>query len=223
MLDSNLPEQEKAPLRIKQEAQNLVGAGLETVAWALSCACFYITSQPDVEEKLRGELRAAVPNPNSAPLWADLEKLPYLKACIWEALRLSYGVVARLNRVAPDETLQYKQWTIPAGTPISQTITLINHNEDIFPDSYSFRPERWLGEDAKMDKHMFSFSKGSRMCIGLNLAQCELFKCMALLYRRFKFELYETDITDIEVKHDFFLPSARLDSKGVRVKIVGVE
>lgn len=29
--------------------------------------------------------------------------------------RLSYGVSTRLARIAPDRTLQYKEWSIPAG------------------------------------------------------------------------------------------------------------
>ena len=45
---------------------------------------------------------------------------------------------------------------------------------------------------------------------------------MATLFRRFKFELFETDVSDVKLKHDFFLPSPKLDSKGVRVKVVEV-
>jgi hypothetical protein len=46
---------------------------------------------------------------------------------------------------------------------------------------------------------------------------------LATFFRRFRSQLYETDISDIELKHDFGAPSPKLDSKGVRVKIVGVE
>jgi hypothetical protein len=46
---------------------------------------------------------------------------------------------------------------------------------------------------------------------------------MAMLFRRFEFELYETDITDVTLAHDFFLPSPKLNSKGIRAKIVSVE
>lgn len=39
----------------------------------------------------------------------------------------------------------------------------------------------------------------------------------ASFFRFFEFELYETDISDVEFAHDFFLPFPKLDSKGVRV------
>ena len=61
------------------------------------------------------------------------------------------------------------------------------------------------------------------MCLGMNLAYAELYKTMALFFRRFKMELYETDYTDIACKHDHFIPAVRKDSKGVKIKIVGVE
>ena len=55
-----------------------------------------------------------------------------------------------------------------------------------------------------------------------SLAHAEIFLMIATLFRRFEFELYETDISDLKLKHDLFLPSPRLDSKGVRVKVVSV-
>lgn len=39
------------------------------------------------------------------------------------------------------------------------------------------------------------------------------------MFRLFEFELYETDKSDVEFAHDFFLPFPKLDSKGVRVLV----
>lgn len=50
-----------------------------------------------------------------------------------------------------------------------------------------------------------------------SLAWCELYLVFASLFRVFDFELYETDMTDVEFAHDFFLPFPKLDSKGIRV------
>lgn len=43
---------------------------------------------------------------------------------------------------------------------------------------------------------------------------------LAAVFRNFAFELYETDTSDIALAHDFFLYSPKLDSKGVRVKVL---
>ena len=51
----------------------------------------------------------------------------------------------------------------------------------------------------------------------------EVFVGLATFFRRFSAELFETDITDVEMKHDFLIPTPKLYSKGVKVKITGLE
>lgn len=53
-----------------------------------------------------------------------------------------------------------------------------------------------------------------------SLAYAELYLASAAIFHRFEFELFDTDISDVEIAHDFFLPSPKLDSKGVRVKVI---
>jgi hypothetical protein len=59
--------------------------------------------------------------------------------------------------------------------------------------------------------------------LSLSLAYAEIYLCLATLFRRFTFELYETDISDITMAHDFVMPLPKLDSNGVRVKVTSVE
>jgi hypothetical protein len=64
------------------------------------------------------------------------------------------------------------------------------------------------------------------VCMPLNsssLAHAEMYLVLAALFRRFTFELYETDVSDVQLAHDFFLPSPKLDTKGVRVKVTVVD
>ncbi len=61
------------------------------------------------------------------------------------------------------------------------------------------------------------------LSLSSSLAYLELYVSLAHIFRRFKLELYETDASDVELAHDFFLPSPRLDSKGVRVKVIGTQ
>lgn len=122
VLDSDLPQHEKTLDRLEDEAFGIMGAGTETTAWALTTAAYYIISQPAKMNRLQDELRAALPD-TAAPLdWLLLEKLPYLSACLTEAIRMSYGVVSRLPRICPNKSMKYKGWEIPANTPVSMTI-----------------------------------------------------------------------------------------------------
>ena len=181
----------------------------------LCVGCVNILSNSQIEQKLRSELLQAIPTLTEKPRWVDLERLPYLKACVYESIRLSYRTVSRLHRMAPDETLHYRQWAIPPGTPASQSTFIVNHSETIFSDSYSFRP-------VKMEKYLLSFTKGTCMCLGINLAFAELYKMMTFLFRHVEMELFETDHTDVELRHDWFVPGIKKDTKGIQVKVISV-
>jgi len=52
------------------------------------------------------------------------------------------------------------------------------------------------------------------MCLGINLAYAEIYLTLAAVFQRFDLELVETTREDVDIVHDFFHPSPRLDSKG---------
>lgn len=224
--DPDLPAREKANQRVLDEAQLLIAAGLLTTAWALSVGSFHIVDNPEIYKTLRAELEAAIPDPTAmnALQWTELERLPYLTGCIKESIRLSQPVTHRSQRQY-NEPINYAGWIIPSRTPIGMNLSDIHTDENIFPQHEQFKPERWINParteyGSTIDKYFYSFGKGPRSCLGVNLAWCELYLAMAGVFRNFEFELYQTNHTDAEVKHDFWLPSPKLDSKGVRVKCV---
>jgi cytochrome P450 len=172
LLESNLPQQEKSLSRLDDEALGTIGAGVTTIAWALVIASVHLLNNPSILEKLQTELKAAIPDPTIQPDLPELEKLPYLSACIQEGIRLSYGIASRHARVSQDKATKYKEWTIPAGTPVSMTIVDVHHDEHIYPNSRSFVPERWLDnpktkEGESLSRYFVSFGKGSRSCLGI--------------------------------------------------------
>lgn len=54
-----------------------------------------------------------------------------------------------------------------------------------------------------------------------SLANCEIYLALFAVFGResYKLKLFETNWSDIEPAHDFFNPSARLGSKGVRIVV----
>jgi len=172
LLESNLPPHEKSIDRLGDEAQLMIGAGLETTAWTLTTISFHLINNPSILHKLRSELEAAIPDLTARPDSRFLEKLPYLSACIQEGIRLSYGVSSRNPRISPDKTTRYKDFEIPAGTPVSMTIVDVHHDENIYPNSRAFIPERWLGNPetgngASLNRYFVAFGKGARSCLGV--------------------------------------------------------
>jgi cytochrome P450 len=143
LIDSDLPPQEKSDQRLGDEARLIIAAGLVTTSWAFAVSSFHIINDPEIFLKLRKELQVAIPDRKLTPVdWLQLEKLPYLNGCVHEALRPSYGVTTRSPRLQPEGEIKYKHWNIPRNTPVSMTNVDICHDEDIFPDSNFFVPER---------------------------------------------------------------------------------
>jgi cytochrome P450 len=198
------------------EAQTIVAAGTVTITHMLSVTVFHILDNPHVAQKLKEELHAATIPSRSIPL-AQLQKLPYLTAIIREGFRMGYGVSHRLQRIKPDGSLPFHHWLIPAGTPVSMSSVFMHDNPTIFPQPHEFRPERWLGDGVRLEKYLVPFSRGTRACIGINLAYAEMYLTLATVFRRFDLELFETTRADVDLAHDFFNACPRLDSKGVRV------
>ena len=104
------------------------------------------------------------------------------------------------------------------------TIPDVSHDETIFPSSHEFIPERWLDdpktpEGIPLERFMVSFGRGTRSCLGINLAYIELYLTLGMMFRRYKFELHESDVEDVTLAHDVFIPVAKLDSKGLRVLV----
>ncbi|KAJ5973770.1 benzoate 4-monooxygenase cytochrome P450 [Penicillium waksmanii] len=212
----SVPEEERTVNRLEDEASVLFGAGTETTARALSIAAFYLAKNQTLLEKLRGELKLVMPSPGSKPTWGGV---------IQEALRLSYGLSGRLARIAPTEDLVYKNHLIPAGTPVSQAIYFVHHDPTIFPEPEKFDPERWTrasNDGINLKKYMVSFNKGSRQCLGMNLAYAEMYLTLAMFARNFNVDLVNTTEDNIRLGRDMALPYPYEGRFSVRARITGI-
>ncbi|GFF32239.1 trichodiene oxygenase [Aspergillus udagawae] len=226
LTDPSIPPEERSLARIQDEAFIILAAGTETTARTLTIATFYMANEPRIWKKLRDELQSSVlPTLSSTATWTELEKLPYLNAVINEALRLSYGAVIRLPRVAPTETLKYKDYAIPPGTPVSMSTYFVHQDPSIFPDPQTFRPERWIeasDQPERLTKYIVSFTRGSRICLGMNLAYIELFMTIAYMVRRFDMVLHETTFEDIRIVRDYVLGLSKHGDLRVFTKVTNM-
>ncbi|OIW31159.1 cytochrome P450 [Coniochaeta ligniaria NRRL 30616] len=231
-----LPAEEKTVGRLAQEGQILVQGGTLTTSWTLAVATFHLLERPETLGKLRDALFAAMPDPAEVVPLAELEGIAYLRAVVKESLRLGFGTSGRLARVAPDETLVYtdkktgRRYEIPPGVPVGMTTYKTVTDERLFPDPFGFHPERWLGEgeEQRLEKYFTVFGGGSRVCLGMALAQAELFLMLAKMFRVWGGEgdrregdvgvvkLFETTVRDCEMAADYFIPIPWKGTKGIR-------
>ncbi|KAI0538972.1 cytochrome P450 [Xylaria digitata] len=227
ILGSDLPSNELSIDVLQDQASGIVGAGIASSQWTLVVAAFHIISDREIYLKLKQELMRTIPDSNvPVSLNGNLEKSPYLMACVEEAIRLACGQIARSPRISKTP-VKYGDYTLPPGTRIALDTWHMHHHPGIYPSSFSFIPERWLDDarapapyDSKLLKHyQTSFGKGTRNCLGINLAYAEITMGLAYLMRRFEWELWETSYEDVRILRDLIAPDVRKGSKGVRVLV----
>lgn len=101
----------------------------------------------------------------------------------------------------------------------------MHRNPAVFPNPDDFDPTRWIAktpaEQAAVrvrEKNLVPFSRGSRACIGQNLALCELYVFLGTFFRRFG--QLETTVSREDMGFaDFFTPFHPLDSKPLTVSV----
>lgn len=198
---TSLPE-----TQLKAEAVDILVAGSDTTAFSVSLGCYHILSHPTIQAKLVDALSNAIPDVSQMPRLPQLEGIPYLFACIKETLRYAAAVTSFLPRVVPDpkyvkgaQPLYVEGKLVPPGTVIGISAYTMHKSPELWgPDVGSFKPERWLEDDGtvggnakNLEQWMCTFSKGSRQCIGMNVAYGEMFVFFATLFRQFDLELPE--------------------------------
>lgn len=212
--------------RLADECSILLIAGSETPAKALAIIYYHLIANPSKLLRLRAELKTVMPDFNQIPSQATLEKIPYLSAVIHEGLRLHGGIVARTQRLAPNP-LQYREWTIPARTPLSCISAFIHYDPEIYPEPRAFKPERWLeaspdGDriDQGLKRHFVAFGRGTRNCLGYNLGYAMLYFSIATVVARFDMELFKTSFEDVNLERDWTIPQPRVGSEGVQALVL---
>ena len=101
----------------------------------------------------------------------------------------------------------------------------MHHNETLFPDSFSYRPERWLGNPKdpdnkkRLSRYMTAFGKGTRICLGMHLAYAEIIIILATLFRRFDLTLFNTDESAVQCFRAALGPQTKPGTLGVRALI----
>lgn len=113
----------------------------------------------------------------------EIQKLPFLQACIKEGLRLHPPVTALRERVVPPAGDDICTFQLPPDVNVGLNTKGLLRNASVFgEDSDVFRPERWLNEDdparlIRMEKvHELVFGAGITRCLGLKIATLSLNK-----------------------------------------------
>ncbi|KAI0059722.1 cytochrome P450 [Artomyces pyxidatus] len=209
--EDRLPDDE-----IMGQMSSLILAATDTTSTALSRILDILARHPDVQEKLRQELKDAHARAGENELGYDeLVELPYLEAVCRETLRV-FPPVHFISRVArADASVPLSQpietdggpvssLFVPRGTAVMINIIGANRDPSIWgADAADWKPERWLAPlpdsvaDARIPgiySNTLTFLGGGRACIGFKFSQLEMKVALSQLVTEFRFSPSKEEI-----------------------------
>lgn len=143
---------------------------------------YQLLAHPAALARLTHEVRTAFTHSSEMTITA-VSRLPYLLACLNEALRSHPPTLGNLPREAHEGGESIAGDWVPQGTVLEIQQYAMNHSSQHWHDAMEYRPERWLnkfandlsGETVDMGEKdadgdrlevMQAFSMGPRNCVG---------------------------------------------------------
>ncbi|KAF9047357.1 cytochrome P450 [Panaeolus papilionaceus] len=205
---------EKASTRLTDEemlaqVRTLLLAGHETSATTLCWVLLELARHPDIQEKLRQEIRETERNIHErgdADFTAnDFESMRYLVAVIKESMRFHPALYHNYRQAVNDDVLplskpiittdgkKLTELPIPKGTKTILSIAAYNRNTELFgEDAHIYNPDRWLerterkGPALGVHGNLLTFAGGVRACIGWRFALYEVYALTVEIINNFQ-------------------------------------
>jgi cytochrome P450 len=185
---------------LRDELLTLVLAGHETTANSLAWTWERLVRTPDAHDWLRDSVRSS-----------GVDAAPVIEATIVEGMRSRPVIPIIGRRVSVPWRLG--DYAVPAGTPVTMSILLIHHREDLYPQPFAFKPERWIGRKPGTYEWI-PFGGGIRRCLGASLAMAEQRVVLEAMVRRL-----DVEADDPEPEHAVHRNVTMIPSRGARVVV----
>jgi cytochrome P450 len=144
---------------LRDELMTMLVAGHETTATTLAWAVTLISRHPEVAATIREETDAG-------------DGDDYLTATIQETQRHRPVLPNAAPRLVK-KPVEVGGRTYQPGVSLIASSYLVHHDPEIYPDPYSFRPERFV-DDPPGTYTWIPFGGGRRRCLGAGFAQVEM-------------------------------------------------
>jgi cytochrome P450 len=169
--------------QVRDELVSLIAAGHETTTNTIIWTFYLLSEHPTILKKVLTELEAVLAGRD--PQIGDLSQLTYLDWVVKESMRL-YPSAWTQGRQAV-AAFDLDGYHFPAGTMIMFSQWVLHRLPDIWGDPQVFRPERWNPVNGQKVPQWayFPFGGGSRICIGMPLAQLQTRLVLAIILQHY--------------------------------------
>src|SRR3954454_5464715 len=187
---------------LRDELLTLVLAGHETTANQLAWTWERLVRTPDAHEWLVAAVRDGADEADDVVEWT-----------IQESMR-SRPVIPMIGRrvMVP---WRLRDHPVQGDTPIAMSILLLHHREDLYPDPFAFRPERWAGHKPGTYEWI-PFGGGIRRCLGAALAMAEQRVVLTAMARDLDLRAAEPEPERAKHRNVTMIPA-----RGARVVVAG--
>ncbi|XP_075984134.1 cytochrome P450 6B2-like [Anticarsia gemmatalis] len=165
-------------------------AGYETSATTLSFTMYELAKHPEIQERVLQEVDEYLRRNDNVLKYECITEMPYLDACIDEALRL-YPVLGVLTREVVEDYTLPDGLRLEKGLRVHLPVYYMQRNPDFFPEPEEYKPERFYG-DNKRDIKPYTympFGEGPRICIGMRFAKMQMIAGLITLLKKYRLEL----------------------------------
>jgi cytochrome P450 len=177
------------------ECVTLFAAGHETTANALTFTLWLLALNPQVQRRLSAEVDAVLSDGKSPATVDDVDRLPYARMVLAESMRLYPPAWIQARETLEDVEIEGTKVRRGQTVFISQWVT--HRDARWWPQPLQFDPERFNPKQPPTAADgtprprwaYFPFGGGSRSCIGEAFAWTEAILALAVLIRRWRFEL----------------------------------
>ncbi|XP_072934763.1 uncharacterized protein [Epargyreus clarus] len=191
-------------------------AGFETSSTASTFTLFELAKHQDIQKRAIADVDAYFLRHKDGVEYDITSEVPYLEACLDEALRM-YPIFGAITReVMENYQLPDGLW-LDKGVRIHIPINYIHSNPEFFEKPNEFNPERFLGEKKKYLKSYtyMPFGEGPRICIGMRFAKMQVLTGLATILKNYTVKL--ADSTPGEMK---FEPKAIIAQPAEPIRLV---
>ncbi|XWS42922.1 hypothetical protein CRYUN_Cryun16bG0055300 [Craigia yunnanensis] len=176
--------------QLRDDLMTMLIAGHETSAAVLTWTFYLLSKEPSVVSKLQDEVDFVLGD--QFPTIDDMKKLKYTTRVINESLRFYPQPPVLIRRSLEDDVLG--KYPIKRGEDIFISIWNLHRSPSLWQDPEKFNPERWPlnGPNPNETNQNFCylpFGGGPRKCVGDMFASFEIVVAVAMLVRRFNFQM----------------------------------
>ena len=173
--------------QLRDEATTLVIAGSETTGNTVAWACYLLARHPPIQERLQQEVDLVLNGADAC--YEDMDRLPFTRAVITEALRLYSPIWILPRRALVD--VELGGHLLKAGSRIFFSPYALNRDPRVHRDPDQFDPGRWPADYRRSDLRatFFPFGQGIRNCIGEGFAWTESLLLLSAIAARWQLRL----------------------------------